>query len=521
VSERRLFATAYVILTIAAALPIWTAEYLPLLDINNHLSAITVWHYHDDPAWNLRQYYDLNLVPLPYWAHYYTVHLLTYLTGSVPVANKLFLTAYVVALPFSALLLARRFGRSDWLVLFVFPLIWNFNLVDGFIAYCAGFAAVPLALVLVDRYCARPTIPLALAVLFVGSLIYFFHLLAYVLFLVCAGLLVLMQARPFSPRLFLARALPVLSCAGVGIWAFRRANTMQFHKLTGQGRLLIYDSLANRLQQMPERLLDFLHSSVDEWAVIVFMLCWLALLVTRARLPPADAEPRQSAVRAWAPAVFAGVAFVFYLAVPRSMQRPFYWHMINGRFVVAVAFFTILTLPGKIAGWRRLFLIPVFIMGLSYDIAICHAFRAFNKHIYGFDNIVKEIPKGKSVLTLVLRPFGNPWVNTAAYNQFPSLVQIKRGGYNHYNFPDGFPLKYRLFIPAPAWSHAEAFKWDLYGHYWDYFLTFHEGWEFSPMNESLAEHKIRLVDQQGEWRLYENVAKDEAPPAPPGGDYSP
>ena len=34
--------------------------------------------------------------------------------------------------------MARRFGRSPWLALFAFPLVWNFNLGDGFIAYCAG-----------------------------------------------------------------------------------------------------------------------------------------------------------------------------------------------------------------------------------------------------------------------------------------------------------------------------------------------------------------------------------------------
>ena len=119
---------AFVVSAAAMVLPIWIVKYLPLLDLPNHLTAVAVWHYHDDPEWDFARFYKLNLVPLPYWAHYYTVHLLTYVTRSVEVANKIFLTAYALALPAGALALARRFGRSPWLALFVFPLVWNFNL---------------------------------------------------------------------------------------------------------------------------------------------------------------------------------------------------------------------------------------------------------------------------------------------------------------------------------------------------------------------------------------------------------
>jgi hypothetical protein len=458
----------------------------------------------------------LNLTPLPYWAHYFTVHLLTYLTHSVIVANKIFLTGYALALPVGALLLARRFGRSDWLALFAFPLVWNFNLADGFIAYCAGFAAMPLVLVLVDRYCEKPTIPRALAVIMIGSLTYFFHLLTYALFLVVAGLVVLMQARPLQPRLLAARALPVLSCAGIGLWALHHANDMKFQPMHG-ARQFVYDPLAARLEQIPERLFNFLPGAVDELVIVVLALCWLALAVTRARVAAED-EARQPGWRAYLPEACTLGAFALYLALPRSMQRPFYWHMLNGRLVVAIAFFAILVLPGRIAGWRRLFLIPVVAMTLIYDVSLCRAFRGFNKRISGLDAIVDEIPKDKTVLTLVLRPFNDPAVNIAAYNQFPSLVQIRRGGYNHYNFDQGFPLKYKGYIPAPAYSHAEHFTYNVYGHYWDYFLTFHDGWEFHPMDEALAAHKVRIVAERGSWRLYENLAKDELPTAAPQDD---
>lgn len=503
---------AFVVLAIATIVPIWIVEYLPLLDLPNHLAAITVWHYHDDPKWDFARFYDLNLVPLPYWAHYYTVHLLTYVTRSVELANRIFLSGYALAVPLGALAFARRFDRSPWLALFAFPLVWNFNLADGFIAYCAGFAVVPPALVVVDQHCERPTVAGALAVAAIGTLIYFFHLLAYALFLVCAGLLVFAQRRAFSPKLLLARGVPVLSCAGIGLWALSRANRMNFHRVTGAGRLLIYDPVCDRLTQLPERLLNVLPGNVDEWLVVALALSWLALAVTAARTHAAGDEPPRGRVHAWGVELCFAGALALYLAAPRSMQRPFYWHMINGRFVVAMVLFAALSLRGPIAGWRRLLLAPVVCMTLAYVGALEHAFVLFNQDAAGFDDVVAKIPRGKQVLTMILRPMGDAHVNVSAFNQFPSYVQIHHGGYNFYNFADGFPLKYRVTLPAPPWSHTDQFAWSLHSWGWDYFLTFREGWEYpSPLKDALAAGKVRLVAHEGEWRLYQKVARDEAP----------
>lgn len=487
---------------LATVLPIWIAKYLPLLDLPNHLAAVAVWHYHDDPKWDFARFYDLNLVPLPYWAHYYAVHLLTYVTRSVEIANKIFLTGYALALPAGAWALARRFGRSPWLALFAFPLVWNFNLGDGFIAYCAGFAAVPLALVVVDRHAAEPTWRRALAVAAIGSLTYFFHLLAYALFLVTAGLVVLAQRDAWKPKLLAARALPVLSCAAIGAWALHAANNMHFHRVTGVGRDLIYDSLVDRLAQIPDRLINFLPGRVDELVVIVAVACWLALAVSAARAQ--TDEP--AGAHAWGPELCFVGALALYLVTPRSMQRPFYWHMINGRFVVAIALFAALMLRGPIGGRRRLWLVPVVVATLAYDVALCRAFREFNQHAAGFDDVVAEIPRDKQVLTLILRPMGDPTVNVSAFNQWPSYVQIRHGGYNFYNFAEGFPLVYRTKLPAPAWSHAEGFDWNAHAGPYDYFLLFREGWQYSPMKQPLADGKVRLVDEKGAWRLYQKLA---------------
>ncbi len=44
-------------------------------------------------------------------------------------------------------------------------------------------------------------------------------------------------------------------------------------------------------------------------------------------------------------------------------------------------------------------------------------------------------------------------------------------------------------------------------------MTFREGWTFRPMDDAVATGKIELVGHAGEWRLYRNLARDEAPAA--------
>jgi hypothetical protein len=278
---------------------------------------------------------------------------------------------------------------------------------------------------------------------------------------------------------------------------------MHFHRVTGAGRDLIYDPVSERLAQIPDRLINFLPGHVDELVVIVAVACWLALAVTAARARTGDDS---DGPHSWAPELCFVAAFALYLLFPRSMQRPFYWHMINGRFVVAIALFGALMLRGPIAGWRRLLLAPLVVATLAYTIALGGAFREFNRHAAGFDEVVAQIPRGKQVLTLILRPMGDSTVNVSAFNQWPSYVQLRHGGYNFYNFAEGFPLQYRMHLPAPAWSHAEGFDWKAHGVAYDYFLTFREGWEFSPMAQPLTDGHIRLVAHAGEWRLYEKVA---------------
>src|SRR5207245_3287411 len=116
-------AAVFALAAAATLLPLWIGRYLPLLDYPNHLSIVFVWRHLDDPAWDFARYYQVHLVPLPYWVQYASVYALSIPLG-VETAQKLFLGVALLSLPAGAALYARRLGRDPRLAIFAFPLAW-------------------------------------------------------------------------------------------------------------------------------------------------------------------------------------------------------------------------------------------------------------------------------------------------------------------------------------------------------------------------------------------------------------
>ena len=145
VRREPLFVAAFAILWICALVPLWVPRFLPLLDMPDHLDAIAIWHRYHNDSWGYSKYYQLNLIPLPYWGYFLPVHLLSYLMP-IEIANKVYLSAYALLLPVSTAVLARQMGRSHWLALFSFPLVFNMNFSYGFITFCAGLVVLSFAL---------------------------------------------------------------------------------------------------------------------------------------------------------------------------------------------------------------------------------------------------------------------------------------------------------------------------------------------------------------------------------------
>src|SRR5262249_21415735 len=137
--------------------PLWAVRVLPLNDLPNHLARITALHYLHDPRWNLSHFYERSIQLVPYLGHFYLVHLLAYVVRSVPVANLVFCSAYILGAPLSGVALWRTSGRRPWLASSLLPLSVAYYFQWGFISFCAGVLLMLQAMAALYRCLAAPT----------------------------------------------------------------------------------------------------------------------------------------------------------------------------------------------------------------------------------------------------------------------------------------------------------------------------------------------------------------------------
>lgn len=493
VQEKRLFIIAFALLSAASVLPVWIVRYHPLADLPNHLAATSIWYNYKNPVYQFSQYYYLDLGANPYWGYYALMLGLIPLAG-LDIANRLVLCLYILGLPLGITWLSVRFGRSPWLGLFAFPFIWTFCWIVGFIHTSLGFALVIWALAAFDSFCERPRPMRAALAALLGASIYFFHVVPWGLYWSCAGLIGLLHEQRSWRRL----------AGRFGVWAAAVVPGVVV-TLTGRGKgmgqgLRRYSfswdrNYGNLLRQLYDWTWNNCTGHEDELLAGVLLAAWLLLRITAK-----GGRLRLHDLRALACFVTALCA---YLLLPKSMVTPAYSWGIKYRYAAMALLFMGLCIPGVIAGWRRLLLVPVALVGLGFaaDTTV-HWVRA-NQYTAGFEHIPEVVPQGARVLFVVRPPWGDPGVKQFYAPAWPSYYQAFHGGYNPWLFDD-FPVRFRKHLPAPNLRQMD-FSWDQFAPQYDFFVIFHD-----QDGDLFATHKeqVRSLGKFGEWTVWQPI-RDE------------
>lgn len=489
----------FVVLWACALIPLWAPRFLPLLDLPDHLDAIAIWHRYHQPEWRYSEYYNLNIIPFPYWGYFFPVHMLSYVLP-IEIANKLYLSIYALSLPLSLLILARRFGRSPWLALFAFPLVFNMNFAYGFITFCAGVVVLTFAIVVLDRFLEAPTKPRAWALALLTLGLYTTHALPWIFFGVASCVLVFCHG--FHPRRILAAFALELPSLLLAILVFTRTS----HTTVQSGPLRFaakFEGVLSGLEQVPLRIITGWPGNTPYYFLLALGLCWLALLLT-AR---ADAEQEAPAAQGFAYRLELVIllAAAAYLLLPMHLLKPIDLWMIGGRFLAVVALYGALLIRGPIAGPRRLILIPVVVISVLYPSLLARKWLQFNRRAASFRRLVNRIERGSATLTIIMGDGGDPSVDaqSAPYIQFHAYAQLLAGGYEPWSLPAGFPYYEKPGVKraAPRWKHPETFSFDENGSVYDYILTKDEWTDHAIFGPDDA-GRAPLVGHDGDWRLY-------------------
>lgn len=497
-----LLALAFALLWAASLAPIWAPRFLPLLDLPNHLAAVAIWHRFGDPGWGYSHFYRLNRLPLPYWGYLLPMSVLAHVT-SIEIANKLVLSLYALALPVGAALLARQMGRSAWLALFAFPLVFNTSFQFGFVTFCIGLAMLPFALWALDRFLQAPSRGRAAALGLITVALYFSHVLPWLFFGVAAApLLFCHGVRPRRIALAAGLMLPSVAVASLGFFAAAHgATAVQAGPLHFSAKFI---PLLDTIRQVPTSLLaGWPGPGGASWVVVLLGLCWLALLLTQS----SDEREREAGSGGfeYRLELVCALAALAALLLPVHLYRPVDLWNIGQRFVAVAAILFALLPRGALVGQRRIILLPVLLLAFFYPLRLAVHWRGFDRRAAAVRRLCAQIPRGKSTLTLIYGDGTDPDVDTAAvpYLMFHAYPQLWSGGFDAWGLQTGFPMA-RLparALPAPIWKHPEKFDFDTQGCAWDYLLTKGEVSDGAILGRGDKDRAL-LLGHDGDWRLY-------------------
>jgi len=479
----------YVLALIAGVAPLWAAGHLPLVDLPQHLHLISVLHRLRDPTTLYPQVFTLRGQLTPYLGYYYAVSLLNWLLP-LELANKLFLSAYVVGMPLSMAFLLRSLRRPPWPSLLALPFAYGDSFAWGFLNYCTAlplaFLACGLFVRAVDDAPRQRRWAAWLAVTLVAVLL--FHVQAFLFLGVGLPLLLLTTAAPgdaqapWSARLR-ARVPALLGVVpGVGlflIWVVGRVGEPTEIEAGAPWKAwgpmlspqnLAYKSFAQNRDELLAVLANMLRDGSDR--LPLYGALAVAAVACAAWLVPAFREPHAEGrlARFRLPAL-GGLALVLYFTLPFDIRG--YVYYLNTRYAHLAAPLLLASVPPLAAAARRYLLVGAALVALGLGAVLVPGFARFGEEAQALDRMVALSAPGARVMGLIYNPASSV-VNHPVYLHAAAEIARAEGGFANFSFAltPHSPLKYRSTPPPtfPSEWRPDAFRWDVQGFAYDHFL---------------------------------------------------
>jgi hypothetical protein len=507
-----LFFWCFTGLLVAIGVPLWSAEFLPLLDIPQHLATIGVMHHHDDPEFAFGAFFTIESGSTQYLLYYLTCDVLSTFSD-VETANRIFLTLYTLLLPVSVLYALSAFGRLKYAALLAFPLVYNKFLFYGFVNYVFAFPFLFFGLGLLKRALdADATSKKREVLLLLTSLMVFYsHLQVFLIYIGGLGLVVLLGWPGFRratvrllhvvPALVLFAMWGLQSDGMAGGEAWKNTVSQRYESLTGAE----WEPMWKTMGDIHQRFLSVYHSDVDEKTTMAWIVGVLVLMMLRRVGQPAEAS-RRKLIAGFAPEVLTLFVVLFYFAVPTSYK--WIWP-VNWRFVPLVGLLLLLWARADLGRWSGAVLTVLFSIVSAYSIYNhIREFRAFDAEAQDVKPILAEIAPQSRVLGLTFDA-NSEIVDGPVYLHFVQYHQIRKGGVSVYSFAEApqSPIRFRSRDdggppPTPLRSEwkANEFRFNNDARYYDYFLVRGERGGFARRVGFGTE--VKRVAKNGKWSLY-------------------
>ena len=475
---------AYFLAVVAGVAPLWTTHYLPFVDQPQHLHLISVLSRLGDPSTVYPRLFQVRDTVTPYLGYYVIVGALSRLTG-LEVANKIFLSAYVMAMPLSMAFLLRSLGRPAWPSLLSLPFAYGDNLAWGFINFCAALPLTYVSCGLCVRAVAdtrrRTLMAIWLAVLLTAVLL--FHVLAFAFVSVAAPLLLCMTRAPGenwlrARRFAIAGAIPAASLF-VGWVALRLGQPSQIaYGAPWQAwgpvfskQNLSYKPFAQNLAELPQVLANMLRDGTDRYGFYAACVCAIGGLVaglTWARLE----EDRESAVERWRVAALAVLALTLFFVAPFDIRG--YAYYVNTRYAQLAAPLVLACVPAVRPRAAQALTIAAALAAILSAVSLADGFAQFDRESKALDVMLAVTAEKPMIMGLIFDP-GSRVVTHPVYLHSSAVLAMARGGATNFSFAltPHSPVEYKAPPPPtfPSEWRPDQFDYATQGAAYDHFLV--------------------------------------------------
>lgn len=488
-SQRWLYAAALAL----AVVPLWVGEHLPMVDLPQHLMLISALHRLHDPTTLYPHLFEIRPELTPYLGYYWIVALLNWVVP-LGVANKLFLSAYVVGMPLSLAFLLRSLGRPAWPSLLALPFAYGDSFAWGFINYVAAMPLAFLSLGLFVRALSdaprRKRWALWHAPILVAVLLFHVQVFGYLAFALPFLLLTtrvpedtLTGIGALKKKLRARLAAVVSVLPGVAlflIWVVGRVGAPSEIEpgvpwkawgpmLSAQN--LSYKSFAQNRSELFSVLANQLRDGSDRWALyLAFGLAAAAVLVALFSRG-SRATTSEGPLERWRMLGLSAIALALYFTLPFDIRG--YVYYLNTRFAHLWAALLVASAPALTPRVRTWALAACAALALGVALPLARGFSAFNDEAKALDTIADFAPDHPLVMGLLFNT-GSRAVLHPVFLHAATVVARLRGGATNFTFAltPHSPLRYQHAPPPtfPSEWRPQAFHYATMAAPYDAFL---------------------------------------------------
>ncbi len=452
---------------IANLAPIWTVTWLPMGDLFGHVQLMDIVLRYGDPATSYRETYllprtlDPNTLSLWFARAVPGIGALT--------AARLLLSAYVVGLPVSLVVLARAWRRDPWLALLALPLTWNALVNIGFLNYIIALPVLFTSLAVARRYAESGRWQRGVALALLLTILFFCHVIA---FLIGMGMAVFVLIWHGDGLHRLTRLWVVLAAAPVGVqWIWRKFIALE---ATVEGRTfgtqsgnlgLWFLTPKELVNQLYEWSTQYFRDGVDRkmaWSVLAL---WLVLMVVGLVPQLRGSSDLRLRWRDRSLELMTLLCAIAYFFLPSHMNE---MSIITERVVMQVILMGMLWPQLEFTAWRRWLIVPILALSLVYAWTVRQEFRRFERvEIGDLPHAMEKFPaKSRFCYVLVERDNATTFMG-AVWHVPRAIFALQHGGLVDDSFAvrPYTPVQYKAgAMPTPLignfWNNQHLFDYD-------------------------------------------------------------